>query len=95
MSTCGSSPGCATASSWERLLFSAKESVYKAWFPLTGKWLDFEEAELDIDPFGGTFDARLLVPGPEVHGSVVRGFTGRWMVEKDLILTAIVVPAPA
>jgi len=25
--------------SWDRLLFSAKESVYKAWFPLTGRWL--------------------------------------------------------
>jgi 4'-phosphopantetheinyl transferase EntD len=27
---------------WDRLLFSAKESVYKAWFPLTGfagRWL--------------------------------------------------------
>jgi enterobactin synthetase component D / holo-[acyl-carrier protein] synthase len=29
---------------WDRLLFSAKESVYKAWYPLTGAWLDFEEA---------------------------------------------------
>jgi 4'-phosphopantetheinyl transferase EntD len=24
---------------WDLLLFSAKESVYKAWFPLTGRWL--------------------------------------------------------
>ena len=29
------------AVSWDRLLFSAKESVYKAWFPLTLRWLDF------------------------------------------------------
>ncbi|UXY23121.1 4'-phosphopantetheinyl transferase superfamily protein [Streptomyces cynarae] len=35
---------------WDRLLFSAKESVYKAWFPLTGKWLDFLEADVEIDP---------------------------------------------
>ena len=24
---------------WDRLLFSAKESVYKAWFPVAGRWL--------------------------------------------------------
>src|SRR5689334_15703855 len=29
---------------WERVLFSAKESVYKVWFPRTGQWLGFEEA---------------------------------------------------
>ncbi|HZP53587.1 4'-phosphopantetheinyl transferase family protein [Actinocrinis sp.] len=34
---------------WDRLLFSAKESVYKAWFPLTGRWLDFEEASIDFE----------------------------------------------
>lgn len=33
---------------WDRLLFSAKESVYKAWFPMTGRWLDFSEAVLDF-----------------------------------------------
>ncbi|MEV7964610.1 4'-phosphopantetheinyl transferase superfamily protein [Sphaerisporangium sp. NPDC088356] len=81
--------------SWERLLFSAKESVYKAWFPLTGLWLDFEEARLEIDPERGTFHARLLVPGPHVDDSEVTGFSGRWMVTDGLILTAIVVPAPA
>ena len=26
---------------WDRMLFSAKESVYKAWFPLTQRWLGF------------------------------------------------------
>jgi len=45
---------------WDRLLFSAKESVYKAWFQLTGRWLGFEEASLDIDPSAGTFSARIL-----------------------------------
>ncbi|WP_435850125.1 4'-phosphopantetheinyl transferase family protein [Streptomyces uncialis] len=33
---------------WDRLLFSAKESVYKTWFPLTGAWLGFEEAEVEF-----------------------------------------------
>lgn len=29
---------------WDRLLFSVKESVYKCWFPLMGRWLDFTQA---------------------------------------------------
>jgi 4'-phosphopantetheinyl transferase EntD len=77
---------------WDRLFFSAKESVYKAWFPLTGRWLDFEEAHLEIDPERGAFSARLLVPGPRVNGSEVKGFSGRWLAGAGLLLTAIVVP---
>jgi 4'-phosphopantetheinyl transferase EntD len=46
------------ATHWGRLLFSAKESTYKAWYPLTGRWLGFEEARLTIDP-AGTFAAKL------------------------------------
>ncbi|MGP3968430.1 4'-phosphopantetheinyl transferase family protein [Streptomyces sp. 6N223] len=78
--------------SWERLLFSAKESVYKAWFPLTRKWLDFEEAEIAFDLAGG-FTARLLVPGPEVDGVRIEGFTGRWLARGGILATAIAVPA--
>jgi 4'-phosphopantetheinyl transferase EntD len=78
---------------WDRLLFSAKESVYKAWFPLTQRWLGFEEADLTIDPVAGTFDARLLVPGPVVAGSPLPGFSGRWLVGRGLVVTAIAVLA--
>ena len=35
---------------WDRLIFSAKESVYKAWYPLARRWLGFEEAAVSIDP---------------------------------------------
>ncbi|MEV6841873.1 4'-phosphopantetheinyl transferase superfamily protein [Actinoplanes sp. NPDC051411] len=72
---------------WDRLLFSAKESIYKSWFPLTSRWLGFEEAELDIDPSAGTFSARILATGGPT------GFDGRWMAGEGLILTAIAVPA--
>ncbi|MFD8194452.1 4'-phosphopantetheinyl transferase family protein [Streptomyces wuyuanensis] len=74
---------------WDRLLFSAKESVYKAWYPLTGRWLDFEEAALTIDPDDATFHARLLVDGPVVGGRPLTGFDGRWLVESGLVVTAI------
>jgi 4'-phosphopantetheinyl transferase EntD len=67
-----------------RLLFSAKESVYKAWFPLARVFLDFSEAELTFTD--GEFSARILVPGP------VSGFSGRWLIRDGFVLTSIVVP---
>ena len=78
---------------WDRLLFCAKEAVYKAWFPLTGRWLGFEDACIDFDPDDRTFHARLLVPGPAVNGETLTGFTGRWLTGKGLIVTAIVIPS--
>jgi 4'-phosphopantetheinyl transferase EntD len=77
---------------WDRLLFSAKESVYKAWFPVTQQWLGFDGADITIHPTDGTFTARLLVPGPVLDGGRLTGFTGRWLARNELIATAIAVP---
>ncbi|MEU9189296.1 4'-phosphopantetheinyl transferase superfamily protein [Streptomyces sp. NPDC048484] len=82
---------------WDRLLFSAKESVYKAWFPLTGKWLDFAEADIEVfmDPghtMSGGLRAGLLVPGPVVDGRRVGRFEGRWRVSRGLVATSVTVP---
>jgi 4'-phosphopantetheinyl transferase EntD len=78
---------------WDRLLFSAKEAVYKAWFPLAERWLGFEDAILAIDPAHGTFSARLLVPGPTFGERPLTGFAGRWAVRDGLVLTAIAATA--
>ncbi len=78
---------------WDRLLFSAKESVYKTWFPLARCWLGFESANVVIDPHAGTFTARLLVPGPLVNGSPLTQVSGRWLAGQGLLVTATVVPA--
>lgn len=81
---------------WDRLLFSAKESVYKAWFPLTGKWLDFMEADIEVEAAGtsphGGFRATLLVPGPLVGGRRLGHFEGRWTVRHGLVATTVTVP---
>jgi 4'-phosphopantetheinyl transferase EntD len=76
---------------WDRLLFCAKEAVYKAWYPLTGAWLDFEEASIRFTP--GAFFARLLVPGPLLAGTRLTGFAGRWKVEEGFVFAAVSVPA--
>ena len=78
---------------WDRLLFSAKESVYKAWFPLTGRWLGFDDAVIDVHPGQQQFTARLLVPGPDVIDAPLTGFSGRWLVSNGLVVTAIVIEA--
>jgi len=74
--------------SWDRILFSAKESVYKAWFPLTGRWLDFTEATVDVDS-SGRFTATLLISDPRMGTDRL---TGRWIVADGLLATAIALP---
>nr|BFE59157.1 4'-phosphopantetheinyl transferase superfamily protein [Dactylosporangium thailandense] len=68
---------------WDRLLFCAKEAVYKTWFPLTHRWLDFMEADITVSAESGTFTARILVPGPMTR------LEGRWLARSGLLLTAI------
>jgi 4'-phosphopantetheinyl transferase EntD len=78
---------------WDRLLFSAKESVYKAWFPLTGRWLGFEDAELTFDPMADTFGARILIDGARTDGGPpLTELAGRFLVENGLLVTAVTVP---
>lgn len=79
---------------WDRLLFCAKEAVYKAWYPLAGCWLDFDDAAIAVNPAAGTFTARLRVAGPAVRGRTLTGFAGRWLARDGLLLTAIVLPEP-
>ena len=82
-----------TETHWDRLLFSAKESTYKAWFPLTGRWLGFEDAHITIDPADGTFSVRLLIDGAVTDGGPpLTGFAGRYLVRDGYVLTAITVP---
>jgi 4'-phosphopantetheinyl transferase EntD len=77
---------------WSRLLFSAKESIYKAWYPLTSRWLGFEDARLTIDP-AGTFAAQLLIDGARTDGGPpLTELRGRFLVAHGLIATAVAVP---
>jgi 4'-phosphopantetheinyl transferase EntD len=79
--------------SWDRLLFSAKESVYKAWYPLVRSWLGPQEADITIEPAEGTFEARLLIAPSAVRGASLGVFSGRFLARDGLILTAVTCPA--
>jgi 4'-phosphopantetheinyl transferase EntD len=79
---------------WDRILFCAKEATYKAWFPLTKRWLGFEDAHItfDVDGSGsaGSFESTILVDGSTLSGPPLTALTGRWSVNRGLVLTAIV-----
>lgn len=73
---------------WDRLLFSAKESVYKAWFPLTRRRLEFDQVTITFHRVTGRFDAQLHTEAV-VEGRPLTGFTGRFLAEKGLLLSAV------
>ncbi|MFJ9181410.1 4'-phosphopantetheinyl transferase [Streptomyces sp. NPDC102360] len=76
----------------DRLLWSAKESVFKVWYPLARRQLDYTGARVYLHP-DGTFQARLLVPGPVLVGRRLTGVEGSWRARGGLLVTAAYVPA--
>jgi 4'-phosphopantetheinyl transferase EntD len=76
---------------WGRVLFSAKESIYKAWFPVAGTWLGFEQADLTIDPQAHTFRAQLIDAQLEIGGVALRQIEGRFLLTDGHILTAVTI----
>jgi 4'-phosphopantetheinyl transferase EntD len=79
---------------WGTVLFSAKESVYKTWYPIARRWLDYRDAELTVEPERGCFTARIL---PLDAGEVFpwNPLSGRFAVGDERVFTAIAVPAQA
>jgi 4'-phosphopantetheinyl transferase EntD len=79
---------------WDRILFCAKEATYKVWYPLTHRWLGFEDAHITfgIDASGsaGMFTSRILIDPAAESGPPLARLTGRWSVADGLALTAVV-----
>jgi 4'-phosphopantetheinyl transferase EntD len=79
---------------WDRILFCAKEATYKAWFPLTQRWLGFEDAHITFtigsDGMTGDFVSRILIDPAALSGPPLIELAGRWSVAGGLALTAIV-----
>ena len=76
--------GLSEITCWDRLIFSVKESVYKAWTPITGRFLDVDEVALTLTPKSentGTFTARLNCLNPFFDA-------GGWIIRSRLIRTA-------
>lgn len=63
---------------WDRVLWSAKESVFKSVFPTDGRWRDFLDVEVILRA-DGDFCAR------SVNEFSLPAVTGRWRVEDGLV----------
>ncbi len=75
------------AGRWAKLLFSAKECVYKAQYPRTGRRLDFRDVRVCFDEATGTFEARIRrCAGSTVFGASV---SGRYARCAGLVFTAL------
>lgn len=71
---------------WGRLLFCAKEALYKAWYPVQQRWLGFEDVDVRLDP-AGRFHCRVLAPG--VDAGPFAECSGRWALDDDILLAAV------
>ena len=89
-----SSRHCPRGLHWDRILFCAKEATYKTWYPLTHRWLGFEDAHITftVDATGTARGVRVADPdrsGRRVGSSADRT-VGPVVGGKGLVLTAIV-----
>ncbi|MDO5618413.1 4'-phosphopantetheinyl transferase family protein [Kocuria sp.] len=74
---------------WDRMIFCAKEAIYKAWFPIKHRWLGFEEVSVYPKPDGG-FRAQLPTTLFS-EGNASSLIEGRWVVDDGVLLAAIAV----
>jgi 4'-phosphopantetheinyl transferase EntD len=72
-------------------VFSAKEALYKALFPLTRQVLDFPDVRIDLTPAEGTFTA-VLAPHADAR-SVGDGYRGRFCRTPAFVAAAVEIPA--
>lgn len=72
---------------WTKVAFSVKEATYKAWFPVTGRWLNYDDVDLVFDA-NGRFITTVLVDAPPALTNI-----GGWFsVGSGLVRSAAVVP---
>jgi 4'-phosphopantetheinyl transferase EntD len=78
------------AGHWGRLLFSAKESIFKAWFPLTHQWIDFADVDVRFELLEETFSARAVGKAALSSRFDWRRLAGRFRAVQGLLITSAV-----
>ena len=73
---------------WDRLLFSIKETVYKAWYPIEKSWLDFREVMVRVDPAARIFSAEVR-SNRGTLGEFPSNVTGQYVTSKNYLLTSL------
>lgn len=68
--------------------FVAKEAFFKAYFPATRSFLDFQDVRVALDPVRGRFEAHLVDPdSPSLRG--VRAFVGHFGILGSHVVAGI------
>lgn len=74
---------------WDKLIFSAKESFYKAWFPLTRQWLEFHDVAITFIPTHHRFEVKVR----NATHDWLDNLSGRYIVQNDLVWTSVCISA--
>lgn len=73
------------------LLFSAKEAIYKAQFPLTRAWLEFHHVEVVVHP-ERRFVAVAAEDCPPLARGILGNLVGRFAFARGHVMTAVWLP---
>lgn len=74
---------------WDVILFSAKETVFKALCPARQEPMEFSDLSIFIDERQTTFEAKCVQEAPGKAVTV----QGRWRIHGDFVLTAAALPS--
>lgn len=74
---------------WPSVLFSAREALYKAWYPIVGTWLDYHAVEVLLDASCGVFGVRFLDSVPRCEQVRFRGLRGAFTWNDTHVWTAV------
>lgn len=74
---------------WSAVLFSAKEAIFKAWYPLTRCELGFRAVTVTVSD-DGRFSGTIRHPASKAIPSG-DAIDGAWMVDGGFVLTAVVI----
>lgn len=69
----------------ETVVFSAKEALYKSWFPLSRVFLDFAQADIEVHHDGAL---TAFVHHDVDCGTIPRTIPGRWVVDSGYVVTS-------
>lgn len=85
---------------WPTVLFSTKESIYKAWYPTFETWLDFSDVTVELSPTSPTAGTFRVEPSPTTTMAAAEArFVGELRggyevdLEAGLVTTSAYLPA--
>lgn len=76
---------------WSCVVFSIKEAIYKAWYPLTRSWLDFHDVVVQLEPELGRFEAEILRAAPASCVQALRRVEGRFCLDGGHALATVAI----